>query len=199
MTTATATKADPLAQLEQLEQTHAEAKAEADKIGREAYAKQRRASELTEERRRLVHRSPGLVDHRDQPLASIKSNPIAAIDAEIEKLGDLADEAAKAAHAGRLAARAEADIRGHVSEHFAAIVAAELPTREAEAEDVRNLAASLIAGLDRYVGGNQRSTHLCHLVGDQGRSLPRTDHASALRKTLLDWATDAPAVMAPPR
>ena len=83
----------------------------------EHYAAAESARNLATQRRRLIARQPGLVDHNDQPLADIDANPVAAIDAELEKIGDVGELYAKVQHTQRLEADSDARARDFIEAH----------------------------------------------------------------------------------
>src|SRR5687768_15244492 len=120
MTTKTQPKTDILAELAKVEKRWAEAAAEASRLGTEHHTKVTRFRELQDERRRLIYREPGLVDHLGAPLGA--DNPIGKIDQEIARLGDLEDSQAKRQHAEELERVAKQDAYAYFAENFSAIM-----------------------------------------------------------------------------
>ncbi len=72
--------------------------------------------ELTNQRRRLAHRNPGLVDHTGSPVGG-DENPVAVLDAELKKLANVDDLYAKAGHTARLEQVADAKVREFIEVH----------------------------------------------------------------------------------
>ncbi len=91
MTTPTAKTA--LDRLTELEAAEAQARDEASALATEHHRKATKAQELLKRRANLVHREPGLVDHRGAPLDP--DGEVAGIDVEVEALGDLSDLGAR--------------------------------------------------------------------------------------------------------
>lgn len=86
----TATKTKPVTeQLVELEAEREEIRQRLRTQRHEHFDTAETTEELQTQRRRLAARNPGLVDHRDQPIGDVESNPVAAIDAQIEKLADV--------------------------------------------------------------------------------------------------------------
>jgi hypothetical protein len=86
------------------------------KLSREFSQKLARTRELEEQRRRAINADPSLVNHRDEPIS--KRNSIAAIDRELEAVGDLAEFNAKVEHAKRLATSAKRACADYAAEHY---------------------------------------------------------------------------------
>jgi hypothetical protein len=120
MTTATRSrpKTDVLAGLAEREDAWATAKAEASKLGSELGLKTREGEALVDQRRRLAHHEPGLVDHQGNPNPAVKDNPVAAIDSQLTALGDLVDLRARVEHARALEERAKQSAQDFTCSHL---------------------------------------------------------------------------------
>ncbi len=158
-TMTTATKAKPkseLTELERFEARWAKAAEEAKALGHEHHTKLTRARELGDQRQRLTHRQPGLVDHHQQPLATINDNPVVQLDRETEALGDLADLGAQVEHARQLERVAKQDVQAYVAEHYTAILEALEAEGDRHAEALNAAIATVAEELERYIGHCQR-------------------------------------------
>lgn len=103
-TTKTKTKNDALAEESRRGDAWHKAAAEASRLGFEFGAKVREARALQDERQRLIHRDPGLVNHLHEPVKTT-DNPVAKVDAAIADLGDIDDLGRQVEHARRLEAK----------------------------------------------------------------------------------------------
>jgi hypothetical protein len=157
MTTATKTRptTDVLAALAEREQVWADAKAEASRLGSEFGVKSREAEALRDQRRRLIHDEPGLVDHTGQPAAG-KDNPVKRIDSELAALGDLPDLAAQVQHARQLEERAKQATNDYVAAHLDEILSALGPEANAAVAEVARCMADLAAAAGSYLGMARR-------------------------------------------
>jgi hypothetical protein len=156
LTTATKTrpKADALAALAEREQAWADAKGEADRLGSEFDQKFRQAEALGDERRRLIHHEPGLVDHHGNPVAD--DNAAAAIDRQLTALGDLADLHAQADHARKLEERAKQAATDYTCAQLDALLAELQPQAEATATEVARCMAELAEASTAYLNMARR-------------------------------------------
>ena len=184
----TATKAKPkseLTELERFEARWAKAAEEAKALGREHHTKLTRARELGDQRQRLTHRQPGLVDHHQQPLATINDNPVVQLDRETEALGDLADLRAQV---DRTPARAcsQTGRQAYVAEHYTAILEALEAEGDRHAEALNAAIATVAEELERYIGHCQRLAGLATMVRADTR-VSGLDQASAVARQMRDW------------
>lgn len=195
MTTATATATktksdDPLVELQRLEDASGKVKGLADRLSRDHYSKLLRHRDLQDERRRLIHREPGLVDHTSAPID--EENAIASLDREIAGLGDLDDLGAQKDHAGLLAVRANETVRAYVKENYASVI------RDLRGQgEARAAAANAGASVAReeamaYVNFCNRVANLVHIVGGDTRSVPGMDAAHELAKANDGWDLPLP-------
>ncbi len=190
----TATKAKPKSELTELgrfEAKWAKAAEEAKALGREHHTKVTRAQELGDQRQRLTHRQPGLVDHHQQPLASIKDNPVVQLDRETEALGDLADLGAQVEHARQLERVAKQDVQAYVAEHYTAILEALEAEGDRHAEALNAAIATVAEELERYIGHCQRLAGLATMVRADTR-VSGLDQASAVARQMRDWNLPTP-------
>jgi hypothetical protein len=159
VTTATRKRTDPLGELEARELAHAEAKAHASELGSEFGAVSRQLQALHDERRKLVFRDPGLVDHHGQPNPDRKENPVAAVDAKIAELGDVEDLHARMVHARQLEQSAKQAAADFTASHLDELLAAVEPDAESASADVARAmdtlgeAAAAYLNLARRVDG----------------------------------------------
>jgi hypothetical protein len=151
---------NPLTELDQLEQAWREAETragEASSKHAEAFNGHR---ELADQRRRLAHGDPNLVDHLGNPNPDIENNPIRQLDTEAEKLGDVADLQARKDHARRLADAEKGRWSAYVSDNFTEIVHALEPEAEAKVAAVRAAGEQLAAAAADWLGFHARSVEL---------------------------------------
>ncbi len=190
----TATKAKPkseLTELERFEAKWAKAAEEAKALGHEHHTKITRAQELGDQRQRLTHRQPGLVDHHQQPLASIKDNPIVQLDQETEALGDLADLRAQVEHARQLERVAKDDTQAYVAEHYTGILEALEAEGDGHAEALNAAIGDLAEMLERYINHSKRLAGLAALVRADTR-VSGLDEAAAVARQMRDWHLPTP-------
>lgn len=181
---------DALEQIEQLEAAHSAAKARQTEIAREHTAAQGRLQALHGDRGRLIHGEPGLVDHAGQPLASIKDNPVAAIDAELAELPDVDDLYAQYLHARQVTEREERRVREFARDNAAAILEAMGPAGDAEQARVNDALAALRAAVDSYLRFAQRVEQLSPGVRTRGLDAS-ADLARSLQGRELPPPTEA--------
>jgi hypothetical protein len=191
---ATATKPPgAVEEMERLEQAWGDAQGEADELAREFTAKAAQAQGLLNDRRRLLHKEPGLVLHDDQPNPAIKDNPIVRVDAELGKLGALDDLKARAEHARRLATFAEQRFKQHIAENFAELADAE---EQRAREDVEAANAMIAVAAEQVEGLVTRCHRLMQLAGAARRDtrVPQLDHIGAVARDLRERRISAPVV-----
>ena len=154
--------------------------------------KRRQVGELESRRRRIVHRSPGEVDHLGQPMDP--KGEVAQIDKQIASFGDLADLEARATHASRLADRAMHDVRGHAAAFFAEILGELRPEGVARVEAVQAALAQLHDGLDHYMDYCKKLQLLKAAVENRKRDGVDTavDAAQGIRRALRDVGVPLP-------
>jgi hypothetical protein len=187
VTTATKAKApkapDLLAEVDRLERAWREAEAKAKDAGTKHAQAFNRHTELADQRRRLAHREPHLVDHLGQPNPDITDNPVKAIDAEIAKLGDVNDLLARRDHARRLTEAAKQDWAGLVAEHFTEIVSALEPEAEAKVAAVQAAGEQLAAAVNDWLLMHARAVELTTAVAHvDGRSVPDNGGPTKLKQ-----------------
>jgi len=154
MTTATKQKGGVLAELKQLEAAWADAERHARAASVEHYSTLNRARELVDERQRVAHRDPTLVDHQGNPAEP--GNPIAKLDAQLGELGDLEELAARARHAAEVAAKCKADAYAFIGPNFERIVEALHDEAVARRAAVQAAATALADEAEAYLGFAQR-------------------------------------------
>jgi hypothetical protein len=147
--TATKARTDVLAKLATYDDKLTKASADEREVARDLHQKTMRSRELQDERRRLVYRDPSLVDHQGVPVGP--RNPAGKLDAEIAKLGDLADLTLQVEHKRRLVEQARHSREDFVGAHFAELIAAKRPEAEAVAASANKAAQAFAAELQRYV------------------------------------------------
>jgi hypothetical protein len=183
MTTATRrrTKPDVLAGLKTRNQDWAKAKEAERTAAHEHGGTLARAKALSDERRKLIFREPGLVDHQGQPNPEVKDNRIVAIDRELAELGDLEDLAAKAAHARALERRAEQSWRDFACSHYWELIEASQPEAETVAAEANKAARAFTSKLEEYLGFHSRMVGLTTTMpGLDTRVVPGLDAAADL-------------------
>jgi hypothetical protein len=194
MTTATPTrrKADPLTELHRREQAIEKARKQDRRDGRDLANKVQRSRELHDERRRLIHREPGLVDHLGNPVD--KKNPIAEIDREIASLGDLTEAQAKYEHAKALLVRAEQSLRDYVAAHIEAILDGTRPESQTITDELNAAIANAREKADAYLGHVQRCEQLTTLGNDglNPRTIRGLEDIAACRRDLERWSFRTP-------
>jgi hypothetical protein len=156
MTTATKPKTDVLAGLAEREEAWADAKAEASQLGSELGLKTRDGEGLVDQRRRLVHHEPGLVDHQGNPNPAVKDNPVAAVDEQLTALGDLVDLRARVEHARALEERAKQSAHDFTASHFDEILGELEPQAEALVGDIVGCMAALADASNAYLNMARR-------------------------------------------
>jgi hypothetical protein len=199
LTTATKrrTKPDVLAGLKTRNQDWAEAKQAERVAAHEHGGKLARAKALTDERRQLAFREPGLVDHRGQPNPEVEDIRIVAIDRELAELGDLEDLAAKAAHARALEQRAKQSWVDFVCSHYWEIIEASQPEAEAVAEQANEAARAFGSALQTYLEFHGRMVGFTTTMpGLDVRVVPGLDAAAELRRIVekVDLAPPIPEI-----
>ncbi len=180
MTAATKTKTSPLARLEQLEAEQARAAAEHSELSREQARVFARARELSDQRRRETHRDPTLVDAHGSPVDS--GGVIAAIDKELESLGDLHDLAARVTHAREVERKRQGDVRAFIDEHAEELLEELVPVGEEHVAAV----AERVSGAGRGSRALPR-VHTAHNRPDSRRSATRPSFDQPRRPTR--WRT----------
>jgi hypothetical protein len=154
MATATRTKPNVRAEFDEREAKYAKARAKASELGSDFGIKLRRARELHDERRRLAHKDPSLVDHTGAPVS--EDNPVAAVDREIQELGDLEDLNQRAEHARKLEQSAKQSLDDYTATHFWELMEAFEAEARAVADSTNEAAKGLAQELHRYLRFHQR-------------------------------------------
>lgn len=193
MTTATKprSQSSELAALQELERLWDKATQDAKRLGTEHNEKVNTYRSLSDERRRLLHRDPGLADHLGQPTHA--DNDVGQIDKAIADLGDIDELGAKVAHARRLAEKAKQDAMAHIQANFSEIVEQFRPQAEAAVEGVRARADELAQAIETYLNAFRRSVGLTEPIqGLDGRHVPGVDHAAAIQRTVADLDLPVP-------
>jgi hypothetical protein len=190
----TKTKAPSAAdELDTLEQGWADAKAEADNLGRDFHDRRARAQDLLELRRHRIHRDPGLVDHRNQPVDP--DGEIAQIDRDVAALGDLVDLHAQFDHARTLEESAKRACYSHIETHFDDLVEALRPRAEAAVASVRDKADEMLEAIGEYRAVHGRAVWFTEPIRSlDGRNVPGINTVSNLMRTLetIDLPTPLP-------
>ena len=149
------------------------------------------ANALLDERRRLAHQDPKLVDHRGMP-SGVANNPIEEIDKRLREY-DLEDDHARYEHAKRLLAQAEDEVRAFIPPVFWQLVEAVTPEAEQAAEDVRAAMAEAHAAVERYIDVYRRVLGLTAPMAEvDGRDIPGLDHAAVLAKAVREIELPVP-------
>ena len=131
---------------------------------------------LHDERHKLIRRDPQLVNHLDEPVGG-KENPIRAIDAKLQKLGDLAEGEARVKHA---------------KAHFPLVVEGRRTEAEQMAARVNAEVAETREVADEYLTSVRWSEGLCHLAGRSARDVPGLEAVAELLRVLEGWDLPAP-------
>lgn len=190
MTTATRPK-DVLAELKAVEKRWTEAAAEASRIGTEHHTKVTRFRALHDERHRLIHRDPRLVDHLDAPVGP--DNPVGKIDQELAKVGDLGDSEAKRNHADELERVAKQDAHAFLAENFWPLMEALRPEAERMAATVHQRIEAVAEAVESYLAFVQRvQAYTVPIQGVTTHLIPGLDESSALKRTLGEWTLPVP-------
>lgn len=185
----TKTKPNALGQLEKLEAVAAEKQAEAREIGRKLTDAENRHTALTDERNRLIHRDPRLVDHHGAPVGK---NAVHKIDAELAKLPDLGELTGQVVHARSVEAAARQDVEEFIREHYAELAEAFGPAGREVVAAVVEAVNIVREALDDYLDMHRRSSGLTHPVqGITSHVVPGLDEASDLKR-ILDRIADLP-------
>lgn len=183
-------KAQPLDELERLEQDLNEAREKRSKESRHLKTIADQAQALLDERNRLINRDPSLVDHRGAPVGK---NAVAKIDDQARELGDLGDLRDRHEHAKRIEAAAQREFNSYVEQNIVEIAEAVRPGAEAAAERVIESAVAFDAALADWTAVYQRSAGLVAPVRRlTGRDVPGMEQASGLRRQLRDFDIPAP-------
>ncbi|MEK6327590.1 MAG: hypothetical protein AABM66_08745 [Actinomycetota bacterium] len=190
MTTATRSK-DVLAQLKAVEKRWADAQAEASRLGTEHHQKVQRFRELHDERHRLIHREPSLVDHTGQPVKA--DNPVGQIDQAIADLGDPEDSQARSQHADELARVAKEEAHQFFAENFWSIMDCLRSDGERAQTAVDQRIAATAEAVDAYLHFVQRlQAYTVPMQGITTHLIPGLDQASALKRELENWTLPVP-------
>jgi hypothetical protein len=147
--TQTRTKPSVLDGLKERQQKWDKAQADASALGTEHGTKVKAAQALADERRRLVHRNPVLVDHLGAPVGP--DNPVGEIDKKLAELGDLQDLWAQVQHARKIAESARQSRDDFVVSHYSELLEAKRPEAEAVANSANQAAKPLVEELKRYL------------------------------------------------
>jgi hypothetical protein len=190
MATATRTEPNVRAAFDEREAKYAEARAKASQLGSDFGIKLRRAQELHDERRRLAHKDPALVDHTGAPVS--EDNPVAAFDREIQELGDLEDLNQRAEHARKLEQSAKQSLDDYIATHFWELMETFQAEAQAVADSTNEAAKGLAHELHRYLRFHQRMAGLTAPVqGITAHVVPGLDAVSNFLKVVE--AIDLPA------
>jgi hypothetical protein len=179
MTTATKapTKQSVMDGLAERGQRWNKARADEDALAREYGAKIREAQALIDARRQAAHRSPELVNHKGEPTS--KDNEVAAIDRELQKLGDLEDLWKQVEHARRLEQSAKQAWGDFVAAHFSELIEASREEAEAVAAEANAAAQALVGALNRYLEFHSQIAGYTHPVPNiDARIVPGLDAAA---------------------
>ena len=183
MTTATKTKTtkpSPLAKIKAAEAAWAKAQDAASEASREHSERMRLTQGLTDERRRLAHHDPELVNYKGQPAKP--DNAIAKIDLKLAKL-DVDDAAARVNHARELERVARQRFEDLVRAHGDALDAKRRPEGEALLAEYVEKAAALAEVSERILGFGKRSFELAHIRQIDTRRIPIDGAANTARLT----------------
>lgn len=178
--TKTRPKAGPLSELKARESAWADAKAHASELGSAFGAVSRQFEALQDQRRRLVFRDPGLVDHTGSANPDRKENPVANIDAQVAELGDVEDLHARMLHARQLEQSAKQAAQDFTASHLDELLAALEPEAEAASAEVARAMAQLGEAASAYLNLARRV--------DGWRGTDRT--RQQLRVPAIDTASD---------
>jgi hypothetical protein len=159
------------------------ARADASALGTELATKLRQVQALADERRRLVHRDPTLVDHLGVPVGP--NNPVGKVDQEVEKLGDLQDLAQRAEHARQIERSAQQSWDDYVASHFSELLDAKREEAVAVAASANEAARAFEAELRNYMEFHGRIAGLTRPVpGIDTRIVPGLNTAADLLRLI---------------
>jgi hypothetical protein len=180
--TATKTKAPSVGDgLAEREQKLTEARAKASALATEHDTKMRQAQALADERRRLVYREPGLVDHLSAPLGP--DNPVGEVDKQIAVLGDLQDLALQVEHARQIERSAKQSWDDYVAAHYTELLKASREEAEVVAAEANEAARAFAGALNRYLEFHSRIAGFTHPVsGIDTHVVPGLEAAVDLRQ-----------------
>jgi hypothetical protein len=143
--------------------------------------KLRQAQALADQRRRLVHRDPELVDHLGVPVGP--DNPAGEIDKQIAALGDLDDLGRRVEHARQIERSAKQSWGDFVASHYPELIEASKPEAEAVANSANEAARALAEELNRYLEFHSRIAGYTHPVqGITTHVVPGLQEAVDLRR-----------------
>jgi hypothetical protein len=162
MRTATKSKPAPLERVKQAEVAWLGTRDAATAAGREHSETANRARALEDQRRKVVHQHPELVNHRHEPVDT--ENPVAKIDAELAKL-DVADAELKYRHCQELERVARQRFQDLVRAHGPAVEEARREEGEKLGAEWDAKAAALQDVTDRMHAYAQRSMQLAGIRG----------------------------------
>jgi hypothetical protein len=180
--TTTKTRAPSLEDgLAEREQKLTEARAEASALGSEHSTKLKQAQALADERRRLVHRDPELVDHLGAPLGP--DNAVGKIDQELAKLGDLEDLGRRVEHTRQIERSAKQSWDDYVAAHYTELLKASREEAETVVAEANEAARAFADKLNRYLEFHSRIAGFTHRVpGITTRVVPGLEAAVDLRR-----------------
>lgn len=184
------TPAKALAEFKRREESWGEAEQAHRDVSRLFADKVARSRQLHEERRKLIHRNPQLVDHLDAPIG--ESNPIHPIDRELEQVGDLGEFQAKVAHAQRLATSAKQAAADFIAAHYPLVIEGRRQEAEHVAATVNERVAEARAAAADYLELVKSLTGWTVLAQRNPREVPHLDAAVALGRALDGWELPPP-------
>jgi hypothetical protein len=190
MSTATPTKpkltpARALAEFTKRGEKWAEAKRVHNELARELADKLTASRQLHDQRQALFHYEPELFDHHNHPVSD--DNAAAAIDRDLEALGDLSELQAKVDHAARLAESAKQAQGDYAGAHFAAIVEGRRSEAEAVKEAVARDTATALTSAAAYLDFIRWSEGVCTFSGRSPRLVAGLESAGELLRVLEGW------------
>jgi hypothetical protein len=193
MTTPTKPKLTPakaLAEFLKREAAWGEGEAEVRRRSRELADALTRSRALHDERRKLIHRNPQLVNHLDEPIG--RDNPITAIDREMKQIGDLPEFEAKAAHAKRLATSAKQAAADYIAAHYPLVIEGRREEAERVTANANEKLAETRTAAAEYLGLVQSLIGWTVLAQRNPRDVPHLDGAAELSRLLKGWALQPP-------
>jgi hypothetical protein len=167
-----------LVDLERREAEVAELEAKARDLGSESQSARNQIKVLNEERRKLIHREPALVDHRGRPTETIADNAILDVDKKLNACADAADLEAQHLHARQVADRAEQSVRDWTKSRTDALAEALAPMlrqHHTEAQARLDEAAEAVSGYSALARRFEVLT---------GQRLSAVEHLSGLHRLL---------------
>lgn len=184
------TPATALAEFEKRQKLWDDAEQNVSDLSRELADLLTRTRQLHDERRKLAHRSPDLVNHLGHPVGKA-DNPIREIDKALNALDDLGEAQAKVDHARALANSKKQATADYAAAHAPLI----RDGRRAQREELTVATNAAIAAardhVAAYLNANKGEQGFSALAGRNPREVPGYEHSADLTR-ILNGFTDLP-------